>query len=402
VKLAILGGSFNPIHLGHLYLADSVLAAFDFDRLILVPANISPFKVGAGQPEPSVSASSQDRLDMALASIAGDRRIGVVDLELRRGGVSYTIDTLNEIIERYGLKDKPGLILGDDLAADFAKWKDAEEIAQKARLIIARRVSAADGAFPFPHESLRNDIMELSSAMIRERIAKGNAWRSLVPRGAAIIIEERGLYREGAGRENGAVSSLPSLSARVEDAVRSMVKSSRFIHSRNTALMARDLALRWGLDPEAAYLAGIAHDMAKSLNDAELRTLARQDGKGFSKLEKKKPGLLHGRAAAVLLQERFGIHNRDVLEAVAVHTTGKAGMGKLALAVYIADKIEFSRPDVPAGLRELAETAAPEEFFFAVLQDNTRWLREGGMEIAEDTRKLLGRATKTSETRGDM
>jgi nicotinate-nucleotide adenylyltransferase len=393
VKLAILGGSFNPIHLGHLYLADAVLSAFDFDRLILIPANISPFKLGANRRQSAPSA--QDRLDMTLASITGDSRIALDDMELRRGGVSYTIDTLNEIIERYGPEDKPGLILGDDLAADFANWKGAEEIVQKARIIIARRIGAEqDVAFPFPHETLRNEIMAISSAEIRERIAKADAWRSLVPQGARIIIEERGLY------DFPHYSSQlfpPSLIVRVEDMVRSMVKSSRFLHSRNTALMARDLALRWDLDGAAAYVAGIAHDMAKSLNDKELCSLAKRDKGGFSKLEKKKPGLLHGRAAAVLLRERLGIHNRDVLEAVYVHTAGKAGMGDLAKAVYIADKLEFSRAHVPARLRKLAEEKPPDStldgLFFAVVEDNARWLREGGMEIAEETRILL-------ETRG--
>jgi nicotinate-nucleotide adenylyltransferase len=88
MKLAILGGSFNPIHLGHLYLADTVLSALGIDRLILTPANISPFKLhgaeaGAESPPP---ASGRDRLDMVLASVSADPRIGVDDLELRRGG----------------------------------------------------------------------------------------------------------------------------------------------------------------------------------------------------------------------------------------------------------------------------------------------------------------------------
>jgi nicotinate-nucleotide adenylyltransferase len=155
--------------------------------------------------------------------------------------------------------------------------------------------------------------------------------------------------------------------------------------------MARDLALRWDLDAAAAYTAGIAHDMAKSLDDKELHSLAKRDKEGFSKLEKKKPGLLHGRAAAVLLRERLGIHNRDVLEAVRVHTAGKAGMGALAKVVYIADKLEFSRPHVPLRLRQLAEGAGGtlDGLFFAVLEDNARWLRDGGMEMAKETRILL-------------
>ena len=158
MKLAVLGGSFNPIHLAHLHLADSALAAFGFDRVLLVPANISPFKKAPG----AAAVSAADRLDMILASIAADPRLAVDDLELRRGGVSYTIDTLKEIIRRYKPEGKPGLILGDDLAADFPKWKGAEKIPQIADIIVARRMTGkGEPVFPYPHRTLNNEVMDL-------------------------------------------------------------------------------------------------------------------------------------------------------------------------------------------------------------------------------------------------
>jgi len=392
VKLAILGGSFNPIHVGHLHLADSALEAFHFDQLLLVPANISPFKVPqtdttpakasaaaknatGGAPAATEVASGADRLDMILASIAGDSRLAVDDLELRRGGVSYTIDTLREIIERYRPENKPALILGDDLVADFSLWREAEEITKIADIIIARRRLDTVKPFPFPHAILDNEVLDISSAMIRERITacaglpsvgerKELGWRYLVPRGARLIIEERGLY--GAVK---AGNDLGSLIVRVEDAAREGLSAKRFIHSRNTAFLARDIALRHGLDGDAAYLAGIAHDMAKTLE----------------------PGLFHGRAAAVLLEERFGIHNKDVLEAVEYHTTGVPGMGKLAKAVFIADKIEFSRRDVETRFREkaLGQDVDLNQLFYAVLEDNVQWLKESNIETSENTLRLL-------------
>jgi nicotinate-nucleotide adenylyltransferase len=423
VKLAILGGSFNPPHLGHLYLADSALSAFHFDRLILVPAYISPFKQfkpraphGAGQEAPGAQrefpgqASPADRLDMILASVTGDPRISVEDLELRRGGLSYTIDTLAEITGRYRLKQKPALILGDDLGAGFSKWKQAEEIARRADIIIARRTPVLGGPekpeFPFPHRSLDNEVLDISSAMIRDRIAGGKAWRYLVPRGARHIIEDRGLYGAlpvcgtgGTGAPAPAAAPLSRI-ARVEDAVRESLSPSRFIHSRNTALMARDFARRWGLDQEAAYLAGIAHDMAKPLDPEALLALAREDGNKISSMEQKNPHLLHGRAAAVLLQKYFGIHNRDVLEAVAFHTTGKKDMPDLARAVFIADKIEFSRPGVPSRLRDLAEQAdcGAGELLRAVAEYALRGLKTRGLEAAEETLGLLGKAGQAGQS----
>ncbi|MDR2072760.1 MAG: bis(5'-nucleosyl)-tetraphosphatase (symmetrical) YqeK [Spirochaetaceae bacterium] len=432
MKLAVLGGSFNPLHLGHLYLADSALLAFHFDRLILVPAYVSPFKrhdPGArqgqkplpaeteppsaepplGEAAPPCQASPEDRLDMILASVTGDPRISVEDLELRRGGVSYTIDTLTEIIDRYRPEQHPALILGDDLAAGFSKWKQAEELARRADIIIARRIPGPgkpeNPDFPFRHRFLHNKVLDISSAMVRDRIARKKAWRYLVPPGARLIIEERGLYGAipvyGTGQTNapGVPADLSRI-VRVEDAVREILSPSRFIHSRNTALMARDLARRWGLDQGAAYLAGIAHDMAKPLDPEALLALAQEDGKEISPLEQKNPGLLHGRAAAVLLQKYFGIHNRDVLEAVAFHTTGKKDMPDLARAVFIADKIEFSRPAVPSRLRDLAgqENGGSGELLRAVAEYTVRWLKARGLEVAEETLELLDKAGKNGET----
>jgi nicotinate-nucleotide adenylyltransferase len=187
MKLAILGGSFNPVHSGHLYLADTVLCELGYDRVLLIPALCSPFKREAE------AVSAQDRLLMLLAAAAADPRLGVDDTEIRRGGVSFTIDTVTDIIERYRPDGRPGLVIGDDLAADFPCWKSAGELAAKTDIIIARRVGEAL-SFPFPHKSLQNAVLPLSSALIREKIASGGAWKSLVPQGARCIIEERGLY----------------------------------------------------------------------------------------------------------------------------------------------------------------------------------------------------------------
>ena len=393
MKLAVLGGSFNPIHTGHLHLADSALAKFGFDRLILVPANISPFK----QVPDTCLASGTDRLDMILASITADPRIAVEDMELRRGGVSYTIDTIKEIIDRYQPEEKPALILGDDLIADFPQWKDAKELARIAEIIVARRISGSSRPeFSYPHRVLDNEVINVSSAMIRERIAGGKAWRHLVPQGARFIIEDRGLYsyRKKTSRQDRSTGSALALNritseliARVEDAARAAMSAKRFIHSRNTALMARDLALRYELDADAAYLAGIAHDMTKNQSS----------------------DLDHGRTAAVLLQKRFGIHNKDVLEAIEAHTAGKPKMGDLAKAVYIADKTEYSRYDhqnhapksIQKRFKETAgggNTASLDELFYAVLENNIKWLKKTGIQAAKET--ILLQKTKGAKAAG--
>ncbi|MDR2758943.1 MAG: nicotinate (nicotinamide) nucleotide adenylyltransferase [Spirochaetaceae bacterium] len=396
MKVAILGGSFNPVHLGHLFLADGVISAFGYDRVIMIPTFQSPFKPGAPITSP------EDRLDMLTAAITADPRLTADDCEIRRQGVSYTIDTLGDIEKRYLPQGKPALILGDDLARDFPKWREAREIAERADIIIAHRISSGELPFPFPHRRLQNDIMDLSSGMVRDRIRQGESWRYLVPPGTRLLIEDRGLYgvkpaaapltpeQALSGGEGGGSQNVSwELIGGIETAVRSALASGRFLHSRNTALLAYDICLRFRLDAAAGYLAGIAHDMAKPLPEDVLIRLAGSDGQGISPMEYKKVSLLHARAAAVLLKDRFGVHNESILEAVRFHTTGDMSMGPLAKAVFIADKIEPSRQEVDPRLRELNRYHDLETLFTAVVDETVVYLSSRNVDISESTKRLL-------------
>jgi nicotinate-nucleotide adenylyltransferase len=409
VKLAILGGSFNPVHLGHLFLAESALK-LGYDRLILVPAFTSPFKPGARETSP------QNRLDMLAASTPADPRFAVDDCEIRREGVSYTIDTVTDIIGRYRPDAKPGLILGDDLAAGFSGWRSCEKIAALADIVIARRFSSKPVVFPYPYSRLDNAILDISSGDIRSRIQNGKSWRYLVPEGARFIIEDRRLYGcrpEWAGLPETSVSPAKTAAkaeiARIENAVRSLVSPSRFLHSRAVAALSWELCVRFGQDPDRGYLAGIAHDIAKSMDEDDLKRLAKKDGKPISRLERKKPSLLHSRAGAVLLRERFGIGDEEILAAVRDHTVGSLTMGPLEKIVYIADKIEPTRKNgqLRGGDSEQGESRGEfresenwenlDSLFTAVLKDTVAYLRFRKLDLSEDTRGLL----ETMKRRGD-
>ncbi|MDR0641348.1 MAG: nicotinate (nicotinamide) nucleotide adenylyltransferase [Treponema sp.] len=395
MRLAVLGGSFNPVHLGHLYLADAVLSGFGYDRVIFIPAFQSPFKLGAPAPDP------RDRLDMLAASIPGDPRLLIDDCEIRREGVSYTVDTLADIIRRYLPEGKPGLILGDDLGRDFPKWKDFEKIVSLADIIIARRILSEAGEYPYPCVQMQNDVMQISSAQVRELISGGKHWRYLVPAGARAIIEDRGLY--GAPPVPAAGTASPVLIVRLEEEARRRLSQPRFLHSRQVAVMTSDLCRFFGLDSRAGYLAGICHDMGKQLGEEELFKLAKADKRGISALEKRKPSLLHGRAGAMLLKKEYGIRDQEILDAVAFHTTGSPAMGPLAKALYIADKVESSREGVECRLRDFSEYAGTGEpgldrLFEKILRETLAWLRVKNIDPSEDALKLLakleGRASR--------
>ena len=402
MKLAILGGSFNPVHIGHLFLADAVLADLGYDRVILVPAFQSPFKTGAE------GASPPDRMDMLAASIPGDPRLTIEDCEICREGISYTVDTLKDIIARYEPGGKPGLILGNDLASTFHKWRNPDEIAELADIIIARRLAEPEPpAFPYPYRALENEIINISSQLIREKISRAGAWRYLVPSGARYIIEERGLYgfsgltdsknADDTGEKRTPAGLLESI-IRIENDVRVALSTSRFMHSRNTAILSWDLCRRFGLDPQKGYLAGIAHDMCKNTGVDDLKHLAQGDGGGLSKMEQAKTSLLHARAAAVLLRRKYGITDKDVTEAIRYHTTGTRDMGALAKVVYIADKIEITRTDVEPVLRKLSRSADLDFLFSAVLDNTVAYLKSHQLDISYGTRRLLVAMNKRNKS----
>ncbi|MDR2447005.1 MAG: nicotinate (nicotinamide) nucleotide adenylyltransferase [Treponema sp.] len=400
MKLAILGGSFNPVHIGHLALADAVISTLEYDRVIFVPAFISPFKPDADAENP------QDRLDMLVSSIAGDPRLTVDDCELRRKGVSYTVNTVIDIIRRYCPDGRPGLVIGDDLARDFTQWYKSNEILEKADVIIARRMyrEGMDApVFPFLHTALDNEIMDISSSNVRDRIRQDKNWRYLTPAGARIIIEDRRLYKPLSGGLEKPVAMKKkapfSQIVYMENEARTLVSPSRFLHSRNTALLCYDLCAHYGLDPLKGYLAGIVHDICKSFPEQELFRLARKDGEEITKMERKKTSLLHARAGAVLLTERYSIQDEAVLEAVRCHTTGKENMGPLAKIVFMADKIEVSRPEVKPSLRELCvrPRISLDELFAVVLEETVTFLMAKEQDVSEGTLRLLDSMIRKSK-----
>jgi nicotinate-nucleotide adenylyltransferase len=188
MKFLILGGTFNPIHMGHLILAEEVAVEFGYHRVVLIPSFQPPHKRLSDDP------GAAARLVMIKAAVAADPLFIVEPCELERGGVSYTMDTLDYICTSYPMDGKPGLVIGDDLASGFPFWRDPAGIVARTDLILARRSGCRPDDFGFPCRFASNLLIPISSTLVRQRVAEGGAWRHLVPEGVASYIREQGLY----------------------------------------------------------------------------------------------------------------------------------------------------------------------------------------------------------------
>ncbi len=198
--IGILGGTFDPIHLGHLCIARASLESGGMDSVVLMPARVSPFKLGREM------AAEGDRLAMARLTAAQDPRLRVSEIELRSEGVSYTFRTLN-ILHEQDPDERFWLIVGSDQFLALESWYKGRDILENYRIILAPRpgyrMDELDGmirryaaVYGTAVRVVENDMLDISSTQIKQNIQSGSSIEGLVIPEVAQYIYEHGLYRE--------------------------------------------------------------------------------------------------------------------------------------------------------------------------------------------------------------
>lgn len=188
-RLAIFGGSFDPVHLGHLLVARAALEELRLDRVFFVPAARSPFK-----PE-SEPAPAHERLCMLRLALAGMAECSVDDQEVLRGGVSYTIETVRRYVSDYP-EAELFWVIGADHLPGLPRWRDAELLARHLQFVVVPRPSAEALQMPAPFRGvyLRGFPLSLSSSEIRQRVREGRPIDFLTPYPVAEFIRKNRLY----------------------------------------------------------------------------------------------------------------------------------------------------------------------------------------------------------------
>lgn len=190
MRIGILGGTFDPPHIGHLLAATDACELLELDQLIFVPTATQPLKAGA-----PVTAA-EERLAMVRLLCGSDPRFQVSDVEVRRGGLSFTVDTLRAFREQWPAETADlVLLLGGDAAAQFPHWKEPEVVQALAKVVVMTRGELSVPGLAKGMTTVATRRVDVSSTEVRERIREGRTARGLVTEGVAAYIERRGLYR---------------------------------------------------------------------------------------------------------------------------------------------------------------------------------------------------------------
>lgn len=349
MRIGIYGGAFNPVHKGHLKLAEEVKTKANLDKIIIMPSGVSPHKSSNSLIE------SAHRLEMCSLAFEGEDYI-ISDLEIRREGKSYTVDTVTELKKIYP-DDELYLIMGSDMLLCFHKWYRYEDILSMVTICATTRQGdiSLDELKAYSRDVLGKETLiidfepfECSSTKVRDALASGDDATNLLHEKVHSYIIEKGLYTD----EYTWVRKL----------LKSRLDEYRYIHSLGVADSARELAKIYGADEEKAYLAGLLHDIAKNTPKDEQLQLMEKGGIVLSETEKNNPALWHAMAGECYLKLHMGITDPEILGSVRYHTTGKAGMTLLEKIIYVADYISAERnyPDVDV-MRDLSLNHSLEE-----------------------------------------
>jgi nicotinate-nucleotide adenylyltransferase len=184
MRVGLLGGSFDPVHYGHLRAAQWAIEAFALDRVLLMPALQSPLKG-------SCVAGADERRQMLALATGDNPALDIEDCELRRAAPSYTVDTLRELKNREP-ENAFVLILGADAARDLDKWRSIDAIRSLAEIQVLDRPNAASAS---SNGDLRFQGLAISSTEVRRAVQAGRSIRYLTPESVRLFIEEKGLYK---------------------------------------------------------------------------------------------------------------------------------------------------------------------------------------------------------------
>lgn len=324
--IGLLGGSFNPIHNGHLRMAQAAWEELSLDRLLIIPDGDPPHKSRE-------LADKRHRLRMAELAAAG--RFEVSAMEINRPGKTYTVDTLEALHTLY-----PDallyMLIGADTLHEIEGWRNAPRVFELCRFAVFSR-----GGLPLidvPGADIvrmHSAIPDISATALRQRVHCGHSLETYTPAAVEDYIGFHRLYNPPV--------QMP------EKAIRKRLKetlpSGRYKHTLGVAKTIQRLASRWRYDELRATLAGLLHDCAKGMTLDEMNAYVDAQGLQAPDSYRKSTALLHAPASAAMARAVYGVTDPEILHAIRYHNTGSVPMSLLDKLLCVADMTEPGRKD---------------------------------------------------------
>ena len=376
-KIGILGGTFNPIHKGHLALGQAAMEQYDLEEVWLMPSKLPPHKSHFAM------LSEEHRLAMTALAAKENEKFRVSDFELKREGLTYTADTLELLTKQYP-DVKLYFIVGGDSLIKFKSWRRPERILELAVLLGAGRAGYEAEAVNEAAEGLRRQFPKaevgtvvladhpISSNEIRTAFYTGEKERikAFLPETVWEYLITNRLYDKVTFAE-------------LDEEMQSILPRKRYLHSVAVAHLAAAYAVALGYSPERALIAGILHDCAKAYSDEQLVADCDKYEISVTDVERRNGFLLHGKLGAFYARTKYFITDEEILSAISYHTTGRPGMTDLEKVVFLADYLEpFRTQPTEPELNEIRRIAFEDidKAVYLALKNTLRYLESRGQE----------------------
>ena len=362
-KVAIFGGTFNPVHIEHISLCKSAVKELGLDKLIVMPTFISPHKAD------KTCLSAFDRLNMLKLAFEGEEKIEVNDFEIKKQGKSYTYQTVEHFYEQ---GTQLFFIVGGDMLTDFKTWRYPEKILSCCTLAVFERDKTFTD-FEKEKEYFRTNFntefvrlsyigKDFSSTKIRTYAKFSLSLDGLTDKKVEEYIKNNNLYKPD----------------KIEQFVIKNLPQKRLKHTVDVVICALKRARELGLDEEKVRLSATLHDVAKYIDYTT--------EKEFILPEKVPQPVVHAFLGAYIAEKYLGIADSEILDAIRYHTSGRANMGLMEKLIFVADMVEEGRSyEGVEKLRNLYESGDFESCFIECLKEEFVHLLNKKQYIYEKT-----------------
>lgn len=326
MRIAIFGGSFDPVHNEHIQLVKAAMKSLELDKLFVMPAFAPPHKKG------KILSDNQHRLETCRLAFSNIQGVEVSDYEIAKGGTSFTYLTCEYFRSLYKSAEIFWLV-GTDMLRDFPTWKNPQSILSAVTLGVCARDEKEDwiekeradfyGRFGKDFVAIPYNGAPVSSTKIRVLAGAGMDITAYTPQSVATYIQQNQLYEIANAKKALALE-----------------KETRQSHSLRVAQIAAEKALSLGIDEKKAITAALFHDCAKNVEVDSIYLSGFVLSEEWGEVP---PPVYHQFAGAYLAERRFGVTDKDVLNAIRFHTSARATMSDLEKLIFLADMVEEKR-----------------------------------------------------------